>query len=658
MHRLLGSLDRTIALLNAIADGVTAQDKNGQLIYANDAAARMSGYASPEAMLAAASSEITSRFEMLDENGQPFEIAQLPGRVVLSGQDAPERVICFRNRETGEERWSGIKAQPVLGADGEIEFVVNIVRDYTDQKRHEIRQQFLIEASATLAASLDYETTLASVAELATPKIADWCAVDLLDEQQNIQRVAVTHIDPEKVTWAYELQKRYPPSLEGDTGFAKVIKTGKSDYFPNITDELLVEAAQGNAELLDIVRTIGFRSSLIVPLTARGHTFGAITFVTTAESGRYLSQADVALAEELGHIAALAVDNSRLFDQAQSERQRFEVTLRSIGDAVIATDAAGRITFINDVAQSLTGWTESEAHGKPLATVFRIINEYSRQTVESPVEKVIREGVIVGLANHTLLITKDGNEIPIDDSGAPIVDSEGGIDGVVLVFRDITERRQTELREKELVAANERHRLARDLHDSVSQTLFTANVLAESLPRLAERNSTKVFEQLHQLHQLTQGASAEMRALLLELRPESVIKTNLEQLLRQLSLAIQARRKVNVEILAEGEGEPFLREDVHMAFYRIAQESLNNIARHANAKQARIRLIHTPERLELVIVDNGDGFDKKRPSSGFGLTSMQERATSIGAQFQIHSKPGTGTRVRLVWKPVKEPELF
>lgn len=128
----------------------------------------------------------------------------------------------------------------------------------------------------------------------------------------------------------------------------------------------------------------------------------------------------------------------------QKQRQRFETTLASIGDAVISTDAEGRIMFANKIAQSLVGWPEAEIHGKRLDEIFRIINEFTRAKVESPVAKVLREGTIVGLANHTLLIAKDGAEIPIDDSGAPIRGEDGAIQGTVLVFRDITPRRRAE----------------------------------------------------------------------------------------------------------------------------------------------------------------------------------------------------------------------
>ena len=128
---------------------------------------------------------------------------------------------------------------------------------------------------------------------------------------------------------------------------------------------------------------------------------------------------------------------------AASER-RYAVTLASIGDAVIATDARARVTFLNPVAEALTGWPLADAVGRPLAEVFRIVHEQTRQSVEDPAAKVLRLGTVVGLANHTALVARDGREVPIDDCGAPIIDDRGAIAGVVLVFRDVTQRRQAE----------------------------------------------------------------------------------------------------------------------------------------------------------------------------------------------------------------------
>lgn len=127
-------------------------------------------------------------------------------------------------------------------------------------------------------------------------------------------------------------------------------------------------------------------------------------------------------------------------DALHEQRDWLRVTLHSIGDAVITTDTDGRVTFLNPVAESLTGWAQADAYGKPLETVFKIIYQDTRNTVESPTVRALRDGVVVGLANHTLLISKDGTERPIDDSAAPIRNERNEVAGVVLVFRDISER--------------------------------------------------------------------------------------------------------------------------------------------------------------------------------------------------------------------------
>ncbi len=135
----------------------------------------------------------------------------------------------------------------------------------------------------------------------------------------------------------------------------------------------------------------------------------------------------------------------RASEVLQAERERFRTTLTSIGDGVTVTDAQGRVTLLNPVAEALTGW-DADAIGRPVEAVFRIVNEATRAPVENPVGKVLREGAVVGLGNHTVLIGRDGRERPIDDSGAPIRDGRGRVVGVVLVFRDITKRRASEQR--------------------------------------------------------------------------------------------------------------------------------------------------------------------------------------------------------------------
>jgi PAS domain S-box-containing protein len=151
----------------------------------------------------------------------------------------------------------------------------------------------------------------------------------------------------------------------------------------------------------------------------------------------------------------LSVGLERQSFDLNSANEQLRVTLSSIGDAVITTDATGHVRFLNPIAEQLTGWSLQDAQGTPLNKVFNIINEYTREPVENPVTKVLREGTVVGLANHTILISRDGREVPVDDSGAPIRRRRGDIEGVILVFRDVTERKRAE-EERERVYEAER----------------------------------------------------------------------------------------------------------------------------------------------------------------------------------------------------------
>lgn len=180
--------------------------------------------------------------------------------------------------------------------------------------------------------------------------------------------------------------------------------------------------------------------------------------------------------------------------RAREERERIRVTLTSVGDAVIVTDDRGRVTLMNGVAQSLTGWSDADAIGRPLPDVFTILNEQSRRPVENPVTRVLREGQITGLANNTVLVSRAGREIPIDDSAAPINDVAGTLLGAVLVFRDISQRRQVErdraiLLDQERAARAEVERLAaRQRHlQSVTDTALSARALDELVPELLAR---------------------------------------------------------------------------------------------------------------------------------------------------------------------------
>ena len=206
-------------------------------------------------------------------------------------------------------------------------------------------------------------------------------------------------------------------------------------------------------------------------------------------------------------------------------------------------------------------------------------------------------------------------------------------------------------------AAAERSRLARDLHDAVTQTLFSASLIAEVLPRLWERDPDEGWRRLEELRQLTRGALAEMRTLLLELRPSALVDAALDDLLRQLAESITGRARVPVAL--EMEGKCDLPAEVKVAFYRIAQEALNNVAKHAGASQSSVSLRYIPPDVggeqrggvELRISDDGRGFDPQGVSpESLGLGIMRERAEAIGAALKIESQVGHGTEVVVVWE--------
>ena len=200
-ERLVG--DDLHAILEGVADSVTAQGPDGSLVYANEAAVRVLGFPSAEALLAAPIAQIMARWVLLTPEGEPQALAELPGRLALMGQEPEGVLVQFIDRESGERRWSRIKAKPVRDADGSVRLAINVIEDVTELKQVEQSQRFLAEASRALADSLEYESTLASIAQLAVPVIADWCAVDLDgDAAGELDRVAVAHFDPAKVRWA------------------------------------------------------------------------------------------------------------------------------------------------------------------------------------------------------------------------------------------------------------------------------------------------------------------------------------------------------------------------------------------------------------------------------------------------------------------------
>jgi serine phosphatase RsbU (regulator of sigma subunit)/PAS domain-containing protein len=322
-RELAEARDELEGILTNIADAVTVQDVRGRLVYANDAAVKLLGYPDRETLLAAPPGDVASRFDMLDEAGRPVPPEQLPGRLAMSGEEPEPLTIRFRARATGETGWSRVKATPLRAPDGRVTRAINVIEDITDLKQAEETQRLLAQAGRVLAGSLDYEETLRRVAWLAVPDLADWCMVDVVGED-GLERTAVAHADPAHAGLAAELEG-IVVDLRGEVGPARVARTGRAELHQTV-DEEHVRRAAINPEHRRLLSQLGVRSAASVPMTVRGQRLGVITLSTTG-SDRRLGPDHLAVLEELGRRAAVAVDSARLYRQRSAIARTLQSSL-------------------------------------------------------------------------------------------------------------------------------------------------------------------------------------------------------------------------------------------------------------------------------------------------------------------------------------------
>mgnify|MGYP001814919063 FL=1 len=358
-----------------------------------------------------------------------------------------------------------------------------------------------------------------------------------------------------------------------------------------------------------------------------------------------------------GSVAGVVVASRDMTERKQVEealqRERDLVTkvmdTSPVGIAVF--DSQGRIIFANLLLQqmaSLVGVT---------TVIGRAYNDPMWQSVGGdgeplpdqilPFTQVVSSGRPVYNVEHEFTLPS-GTRLLLSSNAAPLFDELGQIDSVVVTTEDITQRRQAEAQAEEAAASAERERIARELHDAVTQTLFSVAAISEALPRVWQRDPDEARRGLEELRWLTQGALAEMRTMLLELRPAALLEHELDVLLHQLADAMMGRTRMPVT--TEVGGDCNLPAEVRVALYRIAQEALNNVSKHSRATQAELSLFCEPGGARLRVSDDGLGFDPEQAGAHrLGLTIMYERAQAIDATLNIFSTPGRGTQVEVLW---------
>jgi PAS domain S-box-containing protein len=326
--RLFGALESSEAQIQAVlgvlAEAVTVQGADGELLYANPAAARLLGMRDEAEMLARGAAGAWRDWDARDERGDPLDPERLPGRRALAGERDPEPLLMrTTDRRTGEVFWRIIKSSPLIDGQGRVRLAVNVIEDVTDARRDELKQRFLASTSKLLTSSLDVAVTLEKVAWAAVPELADWCAVDMPDERGRLRRMATADVEQGRRGRDRLVIGEHARMGDLPVGPPQVMKTGRPELYRAIDDDLLRAAARDSDQLVAL-RKVGALSALVVPLIAGQDVIGTITLGTTSDSGRRLDQSDVELAEELGRRAGMAVENARV----HAERVAIATTLQ------------------------------------------------------------------------------------------------------------------------------------------------------------------------------------------------------------------------------------------------------------------------------------------------------------------------------------------
>jgi PAS domain S-box-containing protein len=665
--------DNLAIFLDHVGDGVTVQDPSGRLVYANAAAAQALGFASAAELLAAPVAEVVGRFALFDEDGQPFPVEKLPGRRALQGEPESAVTLRFRVHETGEERWSIVRSSPVTDAAGNVLYAVNVWQDATAQKRAEAAQRFLAEAGEALATSLDVEATLANIARLAVPRLADWCVVHLVREDGAMSQLAVAHVDPERVAWARRLQEQYPADPSSDQGVVRAARTGLPQIFSEITDEMLVAAAR-DPEHLAMLRRVGFTSAMIVPMIARERSVGVITFVTDESRHRY-DERDLELTQELARRAALAVDNARLYDaeraarvQAEDAQVRFRGLFEGVPDAILVVDAEGQFIEANAAACRMLGYDLDTLLTMSLVELFP-----DPDVAEAHVVRFADAGE---WRTESELLRRDGTHVPVEIWSRRL-DLPAGPIGLCVV-RDISAQLEADqIREEVLTAIS---------HD-LRSPLNSIKLHAQSLQRLLRRGETpdpkRLDDGLSAIDTMTTRVAFLLDDVVAMARdrsqqgvPFEPEPTDLVALARRCTEEIRSStgRDLKVQVAALEKSVVGLWDP--RGIERVVLNLLTNAIKYSPQGGAvtlqvdRVADDATPHAL-LVVQDEGIGipaadlpqiFERYRrgrnvgriAGTGIGLTGAKQIVERHGGAIDVASAEGTGTRVA-VSLPLEPP---
>lgn len=593
---------------------------------------------------------------------------------------------------------------PDIDVNGETKGFAILAMDVTERRRQEEAHQFLSEASVVLSESLDFETTLRKVAELAARSLADWVIVSLVESENRPRRIALVHREPHMIEWALELEKRYPTDPASESGETQVIRTREPMLYSEV-DPALIESAAKDDEHLKLLQQAKISSAMLVPILAGKEALGAITFVSSIP-GRY-GERELQIAEELCARASLAIQNARLYRKAQEElaerfsisktleqtQGRFQLIVNSSLDAVVTIDKESRILYWDGSSQEVFGWTREEVLGKRIVDL--IIPPELREAHLRGLAQFLRtgEGKLIGRRVELEAVRKNGTRIPVEISVTAVRHDE---DVTFTAFiRDISQlkRDQQIIRESEARYQN----LAQELEHRVEERtaeLEHANLQLKDANRQLESFSYSVSHDLRaplraissfsQILREDEGARLDEEGLdnltriieasgrmsrliddLLQYARLARLQLNAQpvDLTQMCGAIVEELRAKNPESAVEVSIKPGMATVGDSGLLRVALDNLIENAWKFSSKADHPTIEVGSEKLDTedvyFVKDNGIGFDVKYvhklfqpferlhkeadyPGTGIGLVNVEKIITRHGGRIWADAKPGKG----------------
>lgn len=631
--KLVGAADRireSEQLFRSIVEnsqaGIFTVDDSFRFTYANDRFFQILGYSGDEI--------IGHDFrEFLDEESKKVIADRYIRR--QKGRDVPSGYEITVIHRSGKLKNAELSAAVVRDANGKISTVGQVL-DITDRKKDEAALRQSEEHYRTLFNSAndaifiyDLEGNFLDANSVACDRLG-YAHHELM--QMNVSEIVAPEFAVLITERMAEIRSKGHIVLET----AHLTKDGR--VIPTEIGSRLIKH-YGVSAILSIARDITERKKTQRDLQQAHDELEARVEQRTAD----LRQVNLLLSQEI-------MQRKETEEKLRKSETKYRDLVESANSIILEFDLKGNITFMNHFAQSFFGYREEEILGRNiLGSIVPAFDSAGIDLTEKIADLFQHHGQYDNSENENM--RSNGERVWVAWTNRLIYDESANLSHILCIGIDRTEQRKTAealaRQERENAAAEERTRLARDLHDAVSQTLFSASIIAEVLPRIWEKDQNAGRKRLEEIRELTRGALAEMRTLLFELRPVALADAELGELLHQLADSISGRSRISIS--AQIEGQCSLSAETKIGLYRIAQEALNNIAKHSGASQARIALLCQPDSVELCVTDNGRGFDlAKVPAKSLGLGIMHERANAIGASISIESVPARGTKVTVI----------